>query len=135
MTDDSTDDSANGSANTASSSNSARGAGRAGVIAVAAIFGVFYAWDLWEAVSTAVELPVFYEVYGFDVAQLPWWVLVLMIALPPVVFALALWLGRRRRLWQRAVLLLVGLAVVAALTLGLVALEAVLRPALLSGVL
>jgi hypothetical protein len=45
------------------------------------------------------------------------------------------WLGRRRRLWQRAVLLVVGLAVVAALTLGLVALEAVLRPALLSGVL
>lgn len=132
MTDDSTDDS---TAASAPSSASARGAGRAGVVAVAAIFGVFYAWDLWEAVSTAVELPVFYEVYGFDVAQLPWWVLVLMIALPPVVFALALWLGRRRRLWQRAVLLLVGLAVVAALTLGLVALEAVLRPALLSGLL
>lgn len=120
---------------TAERGGAARTAGRAGVVALAALFGVFYAWDLWEAVSTAVELPVFYEVYGFDVAQLPWWVLVIMIALPPVVFVLALWLGRRRRLWQRAVLLIVGLAVVAALTLGLVALEAVLRPALLSGVL
>jgi hypothetical protein len=125
----------NNTVDTAEPGAPARAAGRAGVVAVAAIFGVFYAWDLWEAVSTAVELPVFYEVYGFDVAQLPWWVLVIMIALPPVVFVFAVWLGRRRRLWQRAVLLVVGLAVVAALTLGLVALEAVLRPALLSGVL
>jgi hypothetical protein len=104
-------------------------------VAIAAFFGLFYAYDLWEAVSTFFELPTFYEAFGFDVAQLPWWVLVLMLVLPVVVFLLALWAGRRRTVGERALLLLVGLSVVAALSLGLIALEAILRPALLSGVL
>lgn len=102
---------------------------------IAAAFGILYAYDLWEAVSTFFELPTFYEAYGFDVAQLPWWVLVLMLVLPVAVFAIAVWAGRRRTVVERALLLLVGLSVVAGLTLGLIALEAVLRPGLLSGVL
>jgi hypothetical protein len=104
-------------------------------LAIAALFGVFYAYDLWEAVSTFFELPTFYTAYGFDVAQLPWWVLILMLALPVVVFALAIVMGWRRTVAERALILLVGLALVAGLTLGLIALEAVLRPGLLSGVL
>ncbi len=102
---------------------------------VIALFGLFYAWDLWEAVSTMFELPVFYEAYGYDVGALPWWVLIVMVALPVLVFAAAVVLGRRRSLLARVVLLLVGLSVVAALTLGLIALETVLRPTILSGVL
>ena len=58
-----------------------------------------------------------------------------MVVLPIAVFALAVLLGRGRGLLARVVLLLVGLSVVAALTLGLVALETVLRPAILSGLL
>lgn len=104
-------------------------------ILVIALFGVFYAWDLWEAISTMLELPVFYEAYGYDVGALPWWVLIVMVALPIVVFALAVVLGRGRGLLARVMLLLVGLSVVAALTLGLIALETVLRPAILSGLL
>ena len=104
-------------------------------VLVIALFGVFYAWDLWEAISTMFELPVFYEAYGYDVGALPWWVLIVMVALPVVVFAAAVLLGRKRSLLARVVLLLVGLSVVAALSLGLVALETVLRPTILSGVL
>lgn len=104
-------------------------------VAVAGVFGLFYAYDLWEAVSTLIELPVFYEAFGFDVAQLPWWVLVLLVLLPIVAFAVALWAGRRRSLGERALIFLLGLAIVAGLSLGLIALESVLRPGLLSGLL
>ena len=103
-------------------------------IAIAAFFGVFFAYDLWEAVSTLLELPTFYRAFGFDVDQLPWWVLIVMVALPVVGFGVSLWVGRRRSLVERALIFLVGLAVVAGLTLGLIALETILRPALLSGI-
>lgn len=103
-------------------------------IAIAAFFGVFFAYDLWEAVSTLLELPTFYRAFGFDVDQLPWWVLIVMVALPVVGFGVSLWVGRRRSLVERALVFLVGLAVVAGLTLGLIALETILRPALLSGI-
>lgn len=103
-------------------------------IAIAAFFGVFFAYDLWEAVSTLLELPTFYRAFGFDVDQLPWWVLIVMVALPVVGFGVSLWVGRRRSLVERALIFVVGLAVVAGLTLGLIALETILRPALLSGI-
>jgi hypothetical protein len=93
-------------------------------------FGLFYAYDVWEAVSTLIGLPQFYEALGLTSAQVPWWLLIAGIALPPVVFVLALLLGRRRKLAQFALILLVGLAVVAALSLGAVALEYALRPVL-----
>jgi hypothetical protein len=97
-------------------------------ILVAIGFGLLYAYDVWEAVSTLVELPRFYEAIGLPAAFVPWWLLVAGVALPPVVYALALLLGRKLSLGRFALILLVGLAVVAALSLGAVALEFVLRP-------
>ncbi len=104
-------------------------------IVVAASFGLFYAYDLWEAVSTFFELPTFYRAFGYDVDQLPWWVLVIMLVLPVVVYVIALLVGRRRPILERALVLLVGLSLVAGMSLGLIALESILRPGLLSGVL
>ncbi len=99
--------------------------GRALVIAG---FGLLYAYDVWEAVSTLIQLPLFYGELGIPASFVPWWLLIASIAVPPVVFVLALLLGRGRKLSQFALILLVGLAVVAALALGAVALEFVLRP-------
>ncbi len=104
-------------------------------IVLAAFFGLFYAYDLWEAVSTFFELPTFYRAFGYDVDQLPWWVLVLMLVLPILVYVIALVVGRGRPLLERALILLVGLSLVAGMSLGLIALESILRPGLLSGVL
>ncbi len=106
-----------------------------GSIVVAALFGLFYAYDLWEAVSTFFELPTFYRAFGYDVDQLPWWILVIMLVLPVLVYIIALLVGRRRPLLERALILLVGLSLVAGMSLGLIALESILRPGLLSGVL
>lgn len=95
---------------------------------IAVGFGLLYAYDVWEAVSTLLQLPVFYEELGIPASFVPWWLLIASIAIPPLVFVLALVIGRRRTLGQFALILLVGLAVVAALALGAVALEFVLRP-------
>lgn len=101
-------------------------------VTVAAIFGLFYAYDLWEAVSTLVALPQFYEAYGLDASYIPWWLLWIGVLIPPVIFGVALLVGRNQAVVGRALILLVGLSLVAGLSLGAVALEQVLRPELLA---
>jgi hypothetical protein len=93
------------------------------ILVVAGLFGLLYVYDAWEAVSTMLTLPRYYDAYGLDPSEIPWWLLVTNLLLPIVVFALALLIGRRRSLASRALLLGVGLAVVAALSLGIIALQ------------
>jgi hypothetical protein len=99
-------------------------------LTVAAVFGLFYAYDLWEAVSNFVELPVVYKQYGLEASDIPWWVLVLGLVIPPLVFATAFVVGRKHSVLGKALIFIVGLAVVAGLSLGVIALEAILRPEL-----
>lgn len=101
------------------------------VVALAVVFGLFFAWDTWEAVSNLVALPGFYDYAGFGSENVPWWLLIIGVAIPVVVFAAALLLGRGRPLLVKAILLVVGLAVTSALGLGVIGLEDVLRPTIL----
>ena len=100
-------------------------------LVVAALFGLFYAYDLWEAVSNLVALPGFYDAAGFGSENVPWWLLWIGVVIPPVAFILAFVLGRRRNVFGKALIFLVGLAVVAGLSLGVIGLEDVLRPVVL----
>jgi hypothetical protein len=86
-------------------------------------FGVLYAYDLWEAVSNAVSLPQVYSVYGLDPGDVPWALLVAGILLPVVIYGVAFLLGRRRPLFATIVLFAVGLALVAVLSLDLIAVQ------------
>ncbi len=99
-------------------------------LTVAGVFGLFYAYDLWEAVSNFVELPAVYKQYGLETSDIPWWVLVLGLVVPPLVFAIAFVAGRKHSVLGKALIFIVGLAVVAGLSLGVIALEAILRPEL-----
>jgi len=101
-------------------------------IAVAAAFALFYAYDLWEAVSTLVSLPVFYEAYGLDATFVPWWLLWIGVLIPPVMFGVAFLVGRRQNVFGIALVFLVGLTIVAGLSLGIIALEQVMRPELVA---
>lgn len=101
-------------------------------IVVAALFGLFYAYDLWEAVSTLIALPAFYDAFGLDASYVPWWLLWIGVLIPPVLFALALVIGRGKSELGKALVLLVGLTLVAGLSLGAIALEQVLRPELIA---
>ena len=99
--------------------------------ALAVVFGLFFAWDTWEAVSNLVALPGFYDYAGFGRENVPWWLLIIGAAIPVVVFVIALLLGRGWPLLVKAVVLVVGLAVTSGLGLGVIALEDVLRPTIL----
>ncbi len=95
-------------------------------IAIAIVFGLFYAYDLFEALSNLVELPGFYTSFGLE--PVPWGVLIAGVAIPPAAFAIATWVGLRQRYFAKALVYVVGLAAVAASSLSLIALEAELRP-------
>jgi len=93
---------------------------RQGWVTIAAIvlFGLFYAYDVWEALGNLLTLPQFY----LDQSDVPWWLLVTNLLVPAVVFGVALWLGWKRPLLAKVVLFAVGLAIVAVLTLDAISL-------------
>jgi hypothetical protein len=95
---------------------------------IAIVFGLLYAYDLWEAVSPLLELPGYYALVGLEPADVPWALLIVGVLVPPIVYALAYVLGRKRSALDRALIFLVGLAIVATLSLTGVFLEQFLRP-------
>ncbi|MDP3208785.1 MAG: hypothetical protein Q8M65_06520 [Rhodoglobus sp.] len=100
-------------------------------LAVAILFALFYAYDVWEAVSNLVALPAFYDAYGFGAENVPWWLLWIGVLLPLLAYAVAFAGGRHCTVVGRATVFLVGLAATAGLSLGVLALEEIVRPMLL----
>lgn len=86
-------------------------------LTIAAIFGLFYAYDVWEAVGNLIGVPKVYDALGLT-AQTPWLLLVAALAIPIVVYGAALLVGLRRNVGERAMVLLTGLAVSNACALG-----------------
>jgi len=97
-------------------------------VTIAIIFGLVYAYDLWEAIAPLLDLPAVYAAVGLDPAAVPWWLLILGVAIIPIIFALAFFVGLRRNALEKALIFLVGLAVVACSSLVIIAVEAVIRP-------
>lgn len=93
---------------------------------VAALFGLFYAYDIWEAIGNLFGVPAAYS--GVFAKYVPWLLLWAGVLIPPVVFAVAVFVGRRRNVFARALIFLVGLAVVACLTLACLALADLILP-------
>jgi len=89
---------------------------------VAALFGLFYAYDLWEAVGNLVGLSATAASLGTTLSAFGWTVLVAGLLLPAFIFAAAVWLGRRRTLGVQALLLLAGLCLSAVVSLNIFAL-------------
>ncbi|HEY9477898.1 MAG TPA: hypothetical protein VIQ26_05645 [Microbacteriaceae bacterium] len=94
--------------------------------AVAALFALLYGYDLFEAVSDTVGVTSQIAAFnanavsvGLQPVAVPWAVLVAALVLPPVLYTLAFWLGRRLSTAGRALVFTAGLCVVAALTLSL----------------
>jgi hypothetical protein len=91
-------------------------------VTIAVLFGVFYAYDVWEAVGNLVGLNI--QAAALGVPLTGWGVALLVAALvvPFLAFGVALWLGRHRGPLVQVVLFLVGYALVQALTLDVSAL-------------
>ncbi|WP_455132582.1 bacitracin resistance protein [Microbacterium aurum] len=91
------------------------------VVAIAALFGLFYAYAVWNAVDFLVAQAtgaLSLNAYG-------WFVLLLAVVFPLIAFGIAFALGWRRVWWQFALVLVTGLAVVAVFWLNIVAYSAV----------
>ena len=77
---------------------------------VALLFALAFGYDTVEAVTNLQQLPLLYVGLGIE-GSTPWWLLIAQVALPAVLFAAAIWIGRRMRLVAKAGVLLAGLAV------------------------
>ena len=91
-------------------------------LTLAILFGLFFAYDVWEAVGNLAGVSIVASGLETSINALGWVVLIVGILLPVVVFAAAYWLGRRRDPLAQLLLYLAGLGVVAALSLSLLAL-------------
>lgn len=98
-------------------------------LAIAIVFGLFYAYDLFEAVSNAVGVPA--QINGYNAARasvqldpvpIPWGWLIVDVLASPVAYVLAFLLARRRSVVIAALVFFIGLTVVSAVTLTAVAL-------------
>jgi hypothetical protein len=91
-------------------------------VVIAVLFGVLYAYDVWEAVGNLVGLNLQAGSLGISLSGVGVTLLVVALALPFLVFGVAFWLGHRRGPLQQVVLFLAGYAAVQAITFGLTAL-------------
>ena len=89
------------------------------VAAISIVFGLLYAWDIWEAIGNLVGLNLAAGGLGTRLSGFGWGVLLGAILFPALVYAVAFWLGRKRRPGALALLLLAGLALIAVVTLDL----------------
>ncbi|MEI5584635.1 MULTISPECIES: hypothetical protein [unclassified Agromyces] len=86
-------------------------------VALAIAFGLFFAYDAWEAVGNLVGVADLAGSLDTSISGLGWIVLIAAVLLPILLFASAFLLGRRRSAVVQAALYLTGLAVSAALYL------------------
>ena len=87
-------------------------------IVLAVVFGLLFAWFLYQAIGNLVNVPPAYEQVGYG-DRIPWGILLAGVGLPVVLFAGAAWLGIRRTLSQRVILFAAGLGATAATSFSL----------------
>lgn len=102
------------------------------IVVLWAVFAVLFGLAMLTPVSNLVEVPQLYTLLGIGDA-IPWPLLVLGVALPPILFALGVLLGRRRPLFDRALILAVGLAAAHAIGLSIIAWALAIQPPIALG--
>jgi len=90
-------------------------------ITAAIVFGLFYAYALWSNLGQLIDLPAQFEDAGVDGA--PWGLTLAGLLTPIVIFAVAFLLGIRRRIGDKALIYVVGLLAVAALSFTFIGFE------------
>ena len=88
---------------------------------IAVLFGLFFAYDVFEAVGNLVGIVGTANGLAVPVLPLGWVVLIGGLLLPIVAFAIAYRTGRGRSLGEQAVRYLVALCVVEAVSLSILA--------------
>lgn len=97
------------------------------LVALSVLFGLFYAYALWNALAFLIAQaggPLGLNGYG-------WFVLLLAVAFPLIAFGVAFTIGWRRTAWQFALVLFAGLCLVSVFWLNVIAYAAVYGASLL----
>jgi hypothetical protein len=89
---------------------------------IAVLFGAVYAYYLWDAIRSMIELPAQYKLVGLGRENAPWTLLVAGVVVPVFVYIAALIASARRTTLAGALVFLVGLGAVACLSLSIIAL-------------
>jgi len=96
-------------------------------VVIAGAFGLFYAYAVWNALDFLIA-----QASGtLGLSGYGWFVLLLAVAFPIIVFGVAFAVGWKRTWWQFALVLLAGLGLVAVFWLNVLAYSAVAGDALL----
>jgi hypothetical protein len=90
--------------------------GRVTAWVLAIVFAVLFVAPLFQAVSDLIAYPQYVG------GRTPWWLLILAVVAPPVLYGAGLWLGRGRTAVQRTILLGAGLCAANAVTISGIAL-------------
>ncbi|GGR23012.1 hypothetical protein ACFOE1_15550 [Agromyces mediolanus] len=85
-------------------------------VVIAAVTGLFYAYDVWEAVGNLVGLNLYADSLGVGLTAYGVVVLIIGVVLPFLVYAIAFWVGRRRGPLGQLALFVVGYALVQVLS-------------------
>jgi hypothetical protein len=104
-------------------------------LAIAAFFGLYYAYDVWAAVATIVALPGAYVEQGLQQSDVPWWLLIVGLLVPIVAYVAAFLIGLRQSIAAKALIFILGIAVTSALSLSIIALELVVRTRLIDALI
>jgi len=102
---------------TAPASDAPRGWPVAAIV-LAVVFGLLYAWFLYQAIGNLINVPPAYDEYELG-DRIPWAILIGGVVAPVMLFAGAAWVGVRRTLTDRVLLFAAGLAATAAISFSL----------------
>lgn len=89
-------------------------------IALAVLFGLFYVYDVWEAIGNLVGLNLTAQSLDTQLSGFGWTVLIFAVLMPLLVFGIALVIGRRRSAGAQAVIFFAGLCLVAVLSIDII---------------
>ena len=82
---------------------------------IAILFGLFYAYDIWEGIGNLLGLNILAQSLDTQLSGFGIFVLLVGILGPLLVFVLAAWIGRSRTFAAQAALFLAGLCLNAAM--------------------
>lgn len=105
------------------------GTSRVATVILLVVFAALYAYPLFEGVSNLIAVPAVYDENGIGDA-VPWGFLGVGVAAPVLLYLAAVWIGRGREIFPRALILAVGLAATNALFLSVVQWAGAVQPAI-----
>lgn len=100
-------------------------------VAIAALFGFVFAYFVYQAIRNLIELPKSYAAIGLD-ESVPWLLLVIGLLIPVGIYVVAFIVGLRRRVLDKAIIFILGLAVAAGAGYTVVAVHRLTFDALIS---